>query len=331
VDYRSLPAGDSAAIVSRILSDDFPAQGANPVGIVLLDPDAENLVDAYALRLDRIPGVTEVTTPRDVIASGRVVAANPDPAAWVSGSVVRIQVLADQTPTTSAGITLVSNIRALSSPGPRLVGGQAADFADSEEAISNRGLLALLWIAGVTLVMLFLFTGSLVLPIKAVVLNIVTLSATLGVLMWIFKDGHLQWLVGHFTVTGSIDTTTAVLVAVVAFALSMDYEMFLLSRIKEEHDAGSDSVQAVTAGLQRSGRIITAAAVLIALVFVTFVSSGVTNIKELGVGVAFAILADATLVRGLLVPAFMRLAGRSNWWAPRPLARLYERFGLSDS
>jgi RND superfamily putative drug exporter len=179
--------------------------------------------------------------------------------------------------------------------------------------------------------MLFLFTGSLVLPIKAVVLNIVTLSATLGVLMWIFKDGHLQWLVGHFTVTGSIDTTTAVLVAVVAFALSMDYEMFLLSRIKEEHDAGSDSVQAVTAGLQRSGRIITAAAVLIALVFVTFVSSGVTNIKELGVGVAFAILADATLVRGLLVPALMRLAGRSNWWAPRPLARLYARFGLSDS
>ncbi len=249
VDYRSLPAGDSAAAVSRILAVDFPAQGANPLGIVLLNPGAESLVDAYALRLDRIPGVTEVTTPRDVIASGRVVATNPDPAAWVSGSIVRIQVLADQTPTTSAGITLVANIRALSSPGPRLVGGQAADFADSEEAISNRGLLALLWIAAVTLVMLFLFTGSLVLPIKAVVLNIVTLSATLGVLMWIFKDGHLQWLVGHFTVTGSIDTTTAVLVAVVAFALSMDYEMFLLSRIKEEHDAGADSVQAVTSRL----------------------------------------------------------------------------------
>ncbi len=128
-------------------------------------------------------------------------------------------------------------------PGPSLVGGQAADFADSQQAISSRGLIALLWIAAVTLFMLFLFTGSLVLPIKAVVLNLVTLSATLGVLMWIFKDGHLQWLVGHFTVTGSIDTTTAVLVAVVAFALSMDYEMFLLSRIKEEHDAGSDSVE----------------------------------------------------------------------------------------
>jgi len=131
-------------------------------------------------------------------------------------------------------------------------------------------------------------------------------------------------------VTGSIDTTTAVLVSVVAFALSMDYEMFLLSRIKEEHDAGGDTVRAVTAGLQRSGRIITAAAVLIAIVFVTFVTSGVTNIKELGVGVAFAIIVDATLVRGLLVPAFMRLAGRWNWWAPGWLAHLHRRFGLRD-
>jgi putative drug exporter of the RND superfamily len=135
-------------------------------------------------------------------------------------------------------------------------------------------------------------------------------------------------VVGHVTVTGSIDTTTAVLVCVVAFALSMDYEMFLLSRIKEEHDAGRDTRQAVITGLQRSGRIITAAAMLIALVFATFVTSGVTNIKELGVGVAFAIMIDATLVRGLLVPAFMRLAGTWNWWAPRWLARLHRHYGL---
>jgi putative drug exporter of the RND superfamily len=136
--------------------------------------------------------------------------------------------------------------------------------------------------------------------------------------------------VGHFTVTGSIDTTTAVLVAVVAFALSMDYEMFLLSRIKEEHDTGRETPEAVATGLQRSGRIITAAAVLIALVFATFVTSGVTNIKELGVGVAFAIVVDATLVRGLLVPAFMRLAGKWNWWPPDRLARLHRLFGIRE-
>ena len=257
-------------------------------------------------------------------------AANPDPAAWLSGSLQRVQVLATETPTSSAGIRLVSDLRAVSSPAPRLVGGRAADFADSEQAISSRGLLAIAWIAVATMFMLFLFTGSLVLPIKAVLLNVVTLGATFGVLVWIFNDGHLQWLVGHFTVTGSIDTTTAVLVSVVAFALSMDYEMFLLSRIKEEHDAGRETVQAVTTGLQRSGRIITAAAVLIALVFATFVTSGVTNIKELGVGVAFAIVVDATLVRGLLVPAFMRLAGKWNWWSPGWLARLHSRYGLRD-
>jgi putative drug exporter of the RND superfamily len=330
VDYRSLPASDPAVAVSNTLADDFPGQSASPVGVVLLHPGSLPAVDAYAMRLDHIPGVTQVSTPTEVISGGRVEGANPDPRAWLSGALQRIQVLATQTPTTSAGMHLVADVRAVASPGPRLVGGQAADFTDSQHAISQRGLLAVLWIAAATMVMLFLFTGSLVLPLKAVLLNVATLGATLGVLIWIFKDGHLQWLVGHFTVTGSIDTTTAVLVCVVAFALSMDYEMFLLSRIKEEHDAGRDTASAVTTGLQRSGRIITAAAILIAIVFATFVSSGVTNIKELGVGVAFAILVDATVVRGLLVPAFMRLAGQWNWWAPRPLADLYTRFGLSD-
>ncbi len=328
VDYRSLPASDPAAVVSRTLVDDFPGQSANPISIALQGDVGAAALDAYGVRLDRVSGVTQVTTAGAVISGGRIVAANPAPTAWVSGNVERVQVLATQTPTSSAGIGLVSDLRAAPSPVPSLVGGRAADFADSEHAISSRGLLAIAWIVAATMFMLFLFTGSLVLPIKAVLLNFVTLGATFGVLVWIFNDGHLQWLVGHFTVTGSIDTTTAVLVSVVAFALSMDYEMFLLSRIKEEHDAGRHTLQAVAVGLQRSGRIITAAAVLIALVFVTFVTSGVTNIKELGVGVAFAIVVDATLVRALLVPAFMRLAGRWNWWAPGWLARLHDRYGL---
>ncbi len=330
VDYRSLPSNDPAVVVSNELAHDFAGHSPSPVGIVLDGATDASAVQHYAVELDHVPGVTQVTTARSVIIRGHVVAPNLDPSAWISGTSQRIDVLASQTPTSSAGMALIADIRAIRPPAPSLVGGQAADFADSQHAISSRGLLAVLWIAGVTLVMLFLFTGSVVLPVKAVLLNIVTLGATLGVLMWIFKDGHLQWLVGHFIVTGSIDTTTAVLVAVVAFALSMDYEMFLLSRIKEEHDAGADSVAAVTMGIQRSGRIITAAAALIALVFATFVSSGVTNIKELGVGVAFAIVVDATLVRGFIVPAFMRLAGTWNWWAPGPLARWHKRYGLSE-
>jgi RND superfamily putative drug exporter len=137
-------------------------------------------------------------------------------------------------------------------------------------------------------------------------------------------------LVGNFTPTHSIDTAMTVLIAVVAFSLSMDYEVFLLSRIKEEHDAGRDTIEAVAFGLQRSGRIITAAAMLLAVVFASFISCGVTGIKQLGLGVAFAILLDATLVRGVLVPAFMRLAGAWNWWAPRPLAALHARIGLTE-
>jgi RND superfamily putative drug exporter len=141
------------------------------------------------------------------------------------------------------------------------------------------------------------------------------------VITWIFVDGHLLWLVGDFTVTGSLDTSMIILVAVVTFGLSMDYELFLLSRIKEEHEAGKSNTEAVATGLQRSARIITAAALLLAIVFAAFITSGVTSIKTLGFGVAFAIILDASLVRGLLVPALMRLFGEQNWWAPKALKR----------
>jgi RND superfamily putative drug exporter len=228
------------------------------------------------------------------------------------------------------GQELLRDIRAVEAPHESLVGGASAIYTDSQDAIADRGVWALLWVGVATLIVLFLYTGSVLLPIKAVLLNVLSLGATVGVLQWIFQQGHLQWLVGDFTVTGTIDTSMAVLVAVVAFALSMDYEVFLLSRIKEEHDAGRDTTEAVAFGLQRSGRIITAAAVLLAVVFVSFVSSGVTSIKQLGFGVAFAIILDATVVRALLVPALMRVAGRWNWWAPAPLAALHRRFGVVE-
>jgi RND superfamily putative drug exporter len=159
------------------------------------------------------------------------------------------------------------------------------------------------------------------LPIKAVLLNVLSLAATMGALTWVFIDGHLQWLVGSFTLTGTVDTSIVILIAVVVFGLSMDYELFLLSRIREEHMAGKSNIESVATGLQRSARIITAAALLLAVVFAAFMTSGVTSIKSMGFGVSLAVILDATIVRGLLVPALMRLFGERNWWAPKWMQR----------
>jgi putative drug exporter of the RND superfamily len=331
VDSRVLPATDPAAAASVVLAERFPGQEGTPIDVVLPGATGDAAgVKAYAQAVSRLPGVTRVTTPTQIITAGQVVAANPQPQTFTAGQDARISVISDVEPRTTAGQQQIGEIRAVPAPGDRLVGGAAAQYTDSQAAIADRGIWALVWVGLATLLVLFLYTGSVLLPLKAVALNVLSLGATLGVLVWVFQEGHLQWLVGDFTVTGSIDTSMAVLIAVTAFALSMDYEVFLLSRIKEEHDAGRDTADAVAFGLQRSGRIITAAAVLLAVVFATFVTSGVTSIKQLGLGVAFAILLDATLVRGLLVPAFMRIAGRWNWWAPRPLAALHRRIGLSE-
>jgi putative drug exporter of the RND superfamily len=257
---------------------------------------------------------------------------NPQPQAFTASTGrQRLTLVADVDPRTPRGQQLIEDVRAVPAPASGVVvGGVAAQYTDTQRGITGRLPVVLGWIALTTLVVLFLFTGSVVLPLKAIALNIVSLGATLGVLTWVFQDGNLKGLVGDFTTTGTVDTSMMVLIAILAFALSMDYEVFLLSRIKEEHDAGSDTEQSVVLGLQRSGRIITAAAALLAVVFAAFVSSGVTNIKQLGLGVAFAILLDATIVRGLLVPALMRILGNANWWAPAPLRRLHDRFGLSE-
>jgi RND superfamily putative drug exporter len=173
-------------------------------------------------------------------------------------------------------------------------------------------------------------TGSVLLPGKAVVLNLLSLSATFGAMVWIFQEGHLTWLIGDPIVTGTLDTTMPILMFCVLFGLSMDYEVFLLSRIREEWLRTGDNRRSVALGLERTGRLITAAAGLLALVFLGFVTSDIAFIKLLGLGVALAVVVDATLVRGVLVPAFMRLAGDWNWWAPATLRRLHERFGLSE-
>ena len=204
-----------------------------------------------------------------------------------------------------------------------MVGGSAAVYTDSQLGIEKQLPLVGGWIIAWTLILLFLFTGSVLLPIKAVLLNIMSLGATLGFLTWVFMEGNLKWLIGDFFVTGSVDTSSIVLIAVIAFGLSMDYELFLLSRIKEQHLAGLSTTESVAVGLQKSGRIITAAALVLAVSFLFFITSGVTIMKMMGLGIAFAILLDATVVRALLVPALMRLFGEANWWAPKWLRKIY--------
>jgi RND superfamily putative drug exporter len=173
-------------------------------------------------------------------------------------------------------------------------------------------------------------TGSLLAPLKALLLNALSLTAVFGALVFVFQEGHLQWLVGDFTVTDTLNVLNPPLMFCIAFGLSMDYEVFMLSRIKEEYDRTGDNTAAVARGLQRTGPIITAAAAVMTIVFVAFSTSGVTNVKVIGVGLAIAVLVDATVVRAALVPAFMRLAGRFNWWAPAPLRRLHSRLGLAE-
>ncbi|MGI9197687.1 MAG: MMPL family transporter, partial [Candidatus Nanopelagicales bacterium] len=331
VDERALPPSNPVAQAGQVLQERFPGNEASPYNIVLSNPTSEAGVRAYAEQVSLLPGVERVTTPTDVIVDGVVVASNPQPDSWTTADAVRLEAISSVRPIDPEGAALVTDIRALPAPAQEvLVGGTAAEWNDATSGVLDRIWIVILWLAITTMVLLFLFTGSILIPIKAFVLNLLSLGATLGILVWVFQDGRLQWLTGDYTVTGTVDVPTLVLIGVIAFALSMDYEIFMLSRIKEEHDAGMDTTDAVAFGLQRTGRIITAAALLIAIVFASFLASSATNIKQLGLGVTVAILLDATVVRGLLVPAFMRIAGNANWWAPGPLKRLHDRVGLRE-
>lgn len=304
VDSGVLPRTDRAYIASQFIADEFPGQESNPIEIIFPTGASQSSeISSFANSLTQLPGIVRVGLPETM------------------GESVRLVAIHSMQPRTPEGEDLIHRMRDLPAPDGTLIGGAAADYADTQGAISRTLPGVIGWIMITVLLLLFAFTGSILLPIKAVILNFASLAATMGVLTWIFIDGNLKWLIGDFIETGSLDTNTMVLVAVVAFGLSMDYEVFLLSRIKEEHDAGKSNVDAVALGLQKSARIITAAAFILAVVFAAFVISGVTSIKMMGFGVAFAILLDATLIRAFLVPALMRLFGDWNWWAPRFLKR----------
>jgi RND superfamily putative drug exporter len=303
-DARMLPADNKAAFATALQAERFPGQTGTPIEIIVID-GANKLdeINLYSQEISQVSGIVGVLPPQTI------------------GNDVRLVAYQAMLPRTPDSQELIQNVRNVDSPRGTLVGGVAADYTDSQNGISRTLPWALGWIILSVLVLIFVFTGSIILPIKAVILNFLSLGATMGALTWIFVDGNLQWLVGSFTVTGTLDTSIVILIAVVVFGLSMDYELFLLSRIREEHLAGKSNVESVAIGLQRSARIITAAAVLLAVVFGAFVTSGVTSIKTMGFGVALAVMLDATIVRGLLVPALMRLFGENNWWAPKWMQR----------
>jgi len=303
-DSRMLPADNKAAFATALQAERFPGQTGTPIEIIVIDgADKLDEINTYSQKLSQVAGIVGVVPPQTI------------------GNDVRVVAYQEMLPRTPESQQLIQNVRNVDSPQGTLVGGVAADYTDSQNGISRTLPWALAWIILSVLVLIFVFTGSIILPIKAVILNFLSLGATMGVLTWVFVDGNMQWLVGSFTVTGTLDTSIVILIAVVVFGLSMDYELFLLSRIREEHLAGKSNVESVAIGLQRSARIITAAAVLLAVVFGAFVTSGVTSIKTMGFGVALAVMLDATIVRGLLVPALMRLFGENNWWAPKWMQR----------
>ena len=303
-DSRMLPATNKAAIATALQTERFPGQTGNPIEIIIRDGfDKLEEINAYAAKVAKVSGIVAVLPPQTIGSDVRVVA---------------YQAMLPRTPDSQA---LIHNVRNVNAPDGTLIGGVAADYTDSQDGIARTLPWALGWVMLSVLVLIFVFTGSIILPIKAVLLNFLSLGATMGALTWVFIDGNLQWLVGSFTVTGTLDTSIVILIAVVVFGLSMDYELFLLSRIREEHMAGKTNVESVAVGLQRSARIITAAALLLGVVFASFITSGVTSIKTMGFGVALAVILDATIVRGLLVPALMRLFGERNWWAPKWMQR----------
>jgi RND superfamily putative drug exporter len=333
-DDRVLPPGAPGRVVTDQLRHNFSANEATAMMIVAPGVDATARaadIDRYAAALSALAGVGRVDAiTGSYIGGKKVIGPLPASARFRSPAGTWVSVVQTIEPMSSQAEALVRHVRAVPHPFPVKVGGPSAQLVDSKHSLFGLIPLAAGIIAIVTFVVLFLMTGSVLVPIKALVLNILSLTATFGVMVWIFQEGHFSKAM-NFTATGMLDTTTPILMFCIAFGLSMDFEVFLLSRIKEEHDKGNDNVTAVAVGLERTGRIVTAAAGLIAIVFIANASSQITFIKIFGLGLAMAVVMDATLIRGALVPAFMRLAGNANWWAPAPLRRLHQRIGMTEA
>ncbi len=312
VNASVLPHTASARQVDDALNQNFPPNRTEPLEVVVGARAASPQIRALRAELRQLPNVSAVS-----------------PAQPGSATTSLISVAPAQPPLSSASQQLLHDVRALHRPHYLGVAGQTAAYVDLEHSLQSHLPAVLGVIVAATLIVLFLFTGSVVLPIKAVIMNALSLSAVFGILVLIFQDGHLEGLLGY-TSQGALDATQPIFLAAVAFGLATDYGVFLLSRIKEARDGGASDSEAVAVGLERTGRIVTAAALLFAVAIGAFATSKLVFIKELGIGTALAVLIDASIVRALLVPSLMELLGKWNWWAPAPLRRLHDRIGLAE-
>jgi trehalose monomycolate/heme transporter len=320
-DATVLPAGAPARVVTEALNRDFPDNPTAPIesvvqfgGPVAGSPARSAQLAAYVGRLDRVAGITGAQVT------------------GVRGDVARVDMRYGPAPYSPQARAIVEQVRDVPPPAgaQAYVGGQTAQLVDELSSLGQTLPWMGLVVAASTFVLLFLAFGSVVLPVKAIVMNVLSLTAMYGVVVWIFQEGHLSGLL-QFTANGTIEPTMPILMFAIMFGLSMDYEVFLLSRIRERYDVTGDNTAAVASGLQRTGGLITSLALLLVIVVGAFSASGITFIKLLGVGMIVALIVDASVVRVLLVPAVMRLLGPANWWAPRPLRRLYARYGLREA
>ena len=320
IDVSSMPAGSEGRVVAETIEERFPANPSGPIEAVVRLPEAADspqgaaALRSYAEAVAAVPGVDGAAVTN------------------AAGKTALVTVAYDGDPLSQEARRLVEEIRQVPAPDGAevLVGGGTAVFEDLLDSLASLLPWMALFVVATTFVLLFLAFGSIVLPVKAVVMNVLSPGASFGALVWIFQEGNLSGVL-DFTPLGSIEATQPILVLAIVFGLSMDYEVFLMSRIREQYDLTGDNTTAVATGLQRTGGIITSAALLLIVVIGAFSVSEIVFIKMIGVAMLIAIVVDATVVRSLLVPATMRLLGRANWYAPGPLRRVYARYGIRES
>lgn len=328
-DERVLPTSASSRQVGDLLRSDFGSDSTSPIRVLTNVRLADGELAGYAAALSQVTDVDRVDTRIGSFTHGTSTGAAAGPVLQAD-SAEQLIVVTQLERFSPEARDQVRAVRAVPEPAgtEALVGGSAAELMDSLDAISDRLPLALAWLIGATVVLLFLFTGSVVQPLRALVLNAIGLGATIGAMVWIFQEGHLAGLLGVTPMP--MDVSMFVLLFVITFGLSMDYEVFVLGRITEMRRAGLAPVEAVVAGLAHTGRIVSTAAALIAISFFAFVLSDISFMKFFGLGAGLAILIDATLIRGVLLPASLRLLGEVAWWAPAPLRALHQRVGLAE-
>lgn len=333
-DDRDLPAGTPSHVVQQTLRDDYSGQITNQLDVVAdgINPTARAAaIGAYARRLSTVSDVVRVTAVTGVYAHGRQVSpAGPATRQYATSDATYLAVASSANQDSAAGNAQVAAIRAVPAPFPVLAGGADADLVDTLAGMGSALPWAILIVAGASLTLIFLLTGGVLIALKALLMNMVTLGATVGALVWVFQYGHFSGLL-NFLTTNSLDVALLVLLFCVAFGVSMDFEVFLLSRIKEEYKRTGDNRAAIAFGISKTGGVVTAAASITAVVFLVIgLTASVTTIKMLGWGMALALILDATVIRSILVPALMRMLGKRCWWRPAFMDGLYRRFRLQD-